>query len=159
MASNERRRAAIGRASADRRGFKFKFLQVFVWKINATHRGVFFHVANDVGQLERDAATLGQPLGVGIVISENLDADQSHHRGHVIAVQVKIFEGAVLHDQAGDGRDPAAARKDLPGRLRARPSTCRRPTGRATPMGSDIAAALSVNARSTGSSVGSPACA
>ena len=69
---------AIGRA-LQVAWHKLKFLQVFERYVDTSHAGVFFDVANDIGQLECNPATLGQVLGVGIAIPENLDADQSHH--------------------------------------------------------------------------------
>ena len=60
---------------------------------------VFLHVANDVGELEGEAAALGERLSGGIAITEYPDAHQADHRRHAVAVEMKIFEGPVLDDE------------------------------------------------------------
>jgi hypothetical protein len=58
--------------------------------------GIFFHVANDVGELERQAAALGQRFGGGVAVSEDVDADQADDRSDAIAVEAEVFESFVL---------------------------------------------------------------
>ena len=57
--------------------------------------GVVADVAEDVGQLQRDAAVLGEPLGLAPsrAISPDMQAAQSDHRCHVIAVVRQLGEG------------------------------------------------------------------
>jgi len=54
--------------------------------------GIFAHVAQDVGELERHAASFGQTQRFGILETENVDDGQAHHAGDVIAVIVKFLK-------------------------------------------------------------------
>ena len=47
--------------------------------------------------MEGQAALLGERLGGGIAISEDVDADQTDDRRHAVAIELEIFEGFVLH--------------------------------------------------------------
>ncbi len=80
---------------------RLKLRQVFFGKIDAAQARVFFYVANDVGELEGEAAALGQGLGFRIAIAEDVDADQADHRCDAIAVEAEIFESLVLDGETG----------------------------------------------------------
>ena len=55
--------------------------------------GVLADVAQDVGELERDAALFGQRQRAARVEAEDVDDGQPHHAGHLVAVAVELVEG------------------------------------------------------------------
>ena len=55
--------------------------------------GVLPDVAQDIGQLERHAALLGQRQRLGGIEAEDVDDGQPHHRSHLVAVAVQLVEG------------------------------------------------------------------
>ena len=74
------------------RGGQIKLRQIFFRQIDAAHAGVFFHVANDVGELKSQPASFGERFGRRIAVSEDVDADQSDYRRNPVAVEPKVFE-------------------------------------------------------------------
>ena len=94
--------------------------QVLLRKINPAHGDVFFDVANDVRQLKRQTAAFGQRLGGGIAISKDLDAHQSNHRRHSIAILAQLFKRLVTRDQRRTGRRHWLARDRDPQPYRRR---------------------------------------
>src|ERR1700733_10384752 len=73
--------------------------QILLRKINAPDADVFFHIANNICQLKRQAATLGKWLSRRVAISENLDAHESHHRRHTVTILAQFLESLVTRDQ------------------------------------------------------------
>ena len=111
-------------------------------EIDASAFGVFFDVAEDVGELEGYAGLFGELFGAGIGVAEDADADQADDRGYEVAVAVEVFEG-------GEG---------LGSRLRLRvecrgPSWFPGPALRGGCRGCRSACWVSLRARKTGSSV------
>ena len=51
--------------------------------------------------MEGEAATLGQGLGCGIAVAEDVDADQADDRSDAVTVEAEIFESFVLDGEAG----------------------------------------------------------
>src|SRR5205814_8554331 len=78
-----------------RRGRNRESLQVLTRKIDATHSGIFFHVTQNVGELESNTAFFRQRFGGRIAVSEDVNAHQAYYRGHVITILVKLFESLV----------------------------------------------------------------
>src|ERR1019366_6509955 len=67
-------------------------------KIDAAALDVFLDVAEDVGELERDAGLLGELFGARVGVAEDADADKADDRGDEVAVAVEVLEGCVgLH--------------------------------------------------------------
>ena len=66
--------------------------QVGQRQIDATGRGVFLQVAEDVGQLQGDAGLPGRLEGLRPAKSPDVDARQPHGRRHALAVQPQLVE-------------------------------------------------------------------
>ena len=66
--------------------------QVFGRQIDAAAFGILADVAQDVGQLKRHAAFLGQRQGARRIEAEDVDDGQPHHRRHLVAVAVQLVE-------------------------------------------------------------------
>ena len=70
-------------------------VQIFERQINAAHFVVAAHVANDIGQLKRDAQFFGQVRRVRIVKSEHVQAREAHRPGHAIAIFAQAVERGI----------------------------------------------------------------
>ena len=70
--------ARESRSGAIRPASTLETRQVFRRHIDASHAGIFFDVANDVGQLEGQAQIFRQRFRCRIAISEYTNANQSH---------------------------------------------------------------------------------
>ena len=64
-------------------------------EIDAPACSIFFHVTENVSELEGDACLLGIFLGGRIGVTEDADADQADNRGHEIAVPIEIGKRGV----------------------------------------------------------------
>src|SRR5581483_6622426 len=69
--------------------------EVLQGQINAAARGVLAHVADDVGELERDTQVLGVIASARIAVAEDFYADEADRRGHPVAVQAQLLEALV----------------------------------------------------------------
>src|SRR5438309_3012764 len=78
-----------------RRGGNRESLQVLTRKIDATHSGIFFDIAQNVSELESNTAFFRQRLGGRVAVSEDVNAHQAYHRGHMITILVQLFESLV----------------------------------------------------------------
>src|SRR5579863_443156 len=78
-----------------------KFHKIFFREIDTPHGCVFLHVANDVGELEGEAAPFGKFLGGGITIAKNVNANESNNRSDTIAIETQVLKRLVLHAEAG----------------------------------------------------------
>ena len=58
-------------------------------------RGVFLEIAEDVGQLQRDAAGPGRTDGLLPAKAPDVDAGQPHRRGHAMAINGQLVERLV----------------------------------------------------------------
>ena len=67
-------------------------IQIFLRQINAAHLVIAAHVANDIGQLKREAQPFGQIGRFRIAESKNVQARQPHGPGHAIAIFRKAVE-------------------------------------------------------------------
>ena len=63
------------------------------WQIDAVALGVFFYVAEDVGELEGYAGFFGEFFGARVGVAEDADADQAYDGGYEVAVAVEVVEG------------------------------------------------------------------
>ncbi len=73
-----------------------EFADVFVRNIDAAVLAILAHVAQDVGQLKRDAAFLGQRKRLGRFESEDVNDGETNHARHLIAVAIQLIEGLEL---------------------------------------------------------------
>ena len=72
--------------------------EIFLGQIDAAHLIIFRHVAQDVGQLKRDAQLFRQVRRVRIVKSKHMQARQAHGSGHAVAVFAQPVERRVIAD-------------------------------------------------------------
>ena len=73
-------------------------------EIDAAAGGVFGYVAEDVGELERDAGFFGEFFGTRVGVAEDADTDQAYNGGDQIAVAVEIVKGCVGVGSVGAAR-------------------------------------------------------
>src|ERR1035438_4635510 len=71
-------------------------MQVFARQIDTPQLAIFFHVADDVGELERNSRLFSELLRSGIAVTEDANTDQTDYRSHVVAVVVELIEGFVM---------------------------------------------------------------
>ena len=71
-------------------------------QVNAAELQVLLHVPGNIGQLHSQAQVHGVSLGAGVLVTENLQADQPNHRGDLVAVSPQLLEVlvTVLHQVA-----------------------------------------------------------
>ncbi len=69
--------------------------EVLEGQIDPVSSRVLGHVAQDVGQLKRNARLLSEFLRARVLVAEDADADQAHDRGHTVAVAVKVGERGI----------------------------------------------------------------
>src|SRR5580698_603677 len=69
---------------------------VFLRKIDAAILAILAHVAQDVGQLECDAAFFGQLQGFGRLEAEDVNDGEANHASHLVAVAIQLVEGLEL---------------------------------------------------------------
>ena len=74
-------------------------VQIFLRKINASHRVVAADIADDVGELKREAQTLSQIGRFGIVKAENMQASEADGSGNAIAIFRQAIERRVSSDR------------------------------------------------------------
>ena len=90
--------------------------QILRRQVDAPAAQIDGHVADDVGQLQRDAEALGIGQTPDVTVAEDLDADQTHRRRDSTAVFEQGVEGLVsrmreIHLDAVDQRFEPGARK------------------------------------------------
>src|SRR6202034_2309691 len=73
-----------------------EFANIFLRDVNAVILEVLADVAQDVGQLERDAAFLGQLKRFGRLKTKNVDDGEANHARDLIAVAIQLIEGSEL---------------------------------------------------------------
>jgi hypothetical protein len=69
--------------------------KIFEWKIDASSGGVFGHVAENVGHLQRIAEELGVDFASGILAAEDFDADESDRTRHAPAIGAQLLMGLI----------------------------------------------------------------
>ena len=79
-------------------GRNAEFFQFILRQINSSPFGIRAHVAQNVGELERFAQVDGVTAARGILVAENLDAQEASHRSNAIAVKFKLLEVLVTLD-------------------------------------------------------------
>src|SRR3954468_226990 len=78
-------------------GRNSELCQIILRQVDPPQHSVFFYVADDVGELKRQTQPFRQRFGGRVFVSEDVNANQSDYRSHVVAVALQLLKIAVLN--------------------------------------------------------------